>query len=297
MNGTLLLLAAVSMLAMVALCTATQQLHERGLFDPAVVPQQPPQHECLGEDDCKVMMLRRQVKSLASVSADARRRAAPAVCEASRRLVGRPSRRIERAALTRKYVAWLVRAANDCASPVPPFTRLYAPWSAIHSGLHASSWNFFVDAVTRIHARAEDLVGVTLHHHESGIVVGTPGFVSETQCDSQFFDEETGRFEAQLTTQHRDYAAIMCLSPPEEPVHLRYCDGTAVHMTTGTMVLHECGGANCWSIDRVSSGRIYLLTCWFTRARKHSTPLPQKRSRRIKRVGNHGRSSWREVQI
>ena len=47
-----------------------------------------------------------------------------------------------------------------------------------------------------LHARVEALTGSALHHHESGVMVATAGFDAQPQCDSQFFDAETGRFGA-----------------------------------------------------------------------------------------------------
>lgn len=295
MNGLVLLVFAAVMLAVITACSAVEQQAENA--GVLALPVEDP-HECLGEDDCKVMVLRRRMKSLASVSGDVRRRSADRTCAASRELaVRRPNRSVERAAVTRKTLAWVVRAGNDCAAPVPPFTRLYAPWSAVHGGEHASSWNYFRETVRVVHARVEALTGAALHHHESGVMVATAGYDAPPQCDSQFFDSETGRFEAQVTTQHRHFAALLCLSPSDDPVHLRYCDGTAVHLTGGTLVVHECGAANCWSVDRVLAGRLYVLTCWFTRSQRHAVPLPGPRARSLKRKGNTGRSSWRAVEI
>jgi len=125
--------------------------------------------------------------------------------------------------------------------------------------------------------------------------VALPGFASAVQCDSQFFDDESGRFETQLTTRDRHFASFLCLSPPDSPVHLRYCDGTRVHLTAGTLVTHRCGGGNCWEIEKVTEGRLYLLCCWWTLSGRRSVAVPDRRARRLKRKGMTGVSSWRTV--
>ena len=72
MNGVLLLLFSATMLAFLTLCADLESPSPAETSTTAVVAAE--RHECLGEDDCKVMVLRRQLKSLQSVSDDARRR-------------------------------------------------------------------------------------------------------------------------------------------------------------------------------------------------------------------------------